>query len=474
MNSIMASISSLPPSNFPVTMAATALRPTRIVTYAITHRWKLPTTCYFSSIPPKTLSSPSHIRTATSVASTTETAPLNTEAEASLPLKKVLIPIGYGTEEMEAVIMVNVLRQAGAHVVLASVEPQLEVKLSNGTTLVADISISECSDQIFDLVALPGGMPGSVRLRDCKTLEAITKKQAEEKRLYGAICAAPAVTLLPWGLLKRKKTTCHPAFIHKLPTFRAVKTNLQISEELTTSRGPGTCFQFSVSLVDQLFGENSSMEIEKFLLMDTADEVLRKEEFNEVDWAVDHTPRVLIPIANGCEDIEVVTIVDILRRAKLDVTVVSVEKTLPVLGSHGIKIVADNLIKNVADSIFDLIILPGGINGADRLQKSKILKKLLKEQVSDGRKYGAICSSPSILHKQGLLQNKKATAHPSIASKLESNTIVGSQVVIDGGLITCRGLSSAPEFALAIIAKFFGHGRAKSVAAGLVFEYRAN
>ncbi|CAH1444925.1 unnamed protein product [Lactuca virosa] len=474
MNSLMASMSSLPPSNFPAaTTAAAALRPALFVSASITHRWQLPPTCNFYSNLPKTLSSPSHIRTATSVVSITETTPLNTEAEVSLPLKKVLVPIGYGTEEMEAVIMVNILRQAGAHVVLASVEPQLEVKLSGGTILVADISISECSDQIFDLVALPGGMPGSVRLRDCKTLEAITRKQAEEKRLYGAICAAPAVTLLPWGLLKRKKTTCHPAFIHKLPTFRAVKTNLQISDELTTSRGPGTCFQFSVSLVEQLFGENASMEIGKLLLMDTADEVSRKEEFNEVDWTVDHTPRVLIPIANGSEDIEVVTVVDILRRAKLDVTVASLEKTLTVCGSHGIKTVADNLIKNVADSIFDLIILPGGIHGVDRLQKSKLLKKLLKEQVSNGRKYGAICSSPLILQKQGLLQDKKATAHPSIVSKLEGNVIVGSQVVIDGGLVTCRGLSSTPEFALAVIAKFFGHGRAKSVASGLVYEYRA-
>lgn len=73
----------------------------------------------------------------------------------------------------------------------------------------------------------------------------------------------------------------------------------------------------------------------------------------------------------------------------------------------------------------------------------------------------------------GVLQDKKATGHPSIVSKLEGNVIVDSQVVIDGGLITCRGLSSTPEFALAVIAKFFGHGRAKSVASGLVYEYRA-
>nr|XP_043628301.1 protein DJ-1 homolog C isoform X2 [Erigeron canadensis] len=450
--------------NFPVT---TVFRPPQTVSTAVPHFRQPPTNFNFSS---KTLSFQSK---ATAGGATIEIELLSTEdIPTPIPLKKVLIPIGLGTEEMEAVIMVNVLRQAGADVVVASVESGLEVKLSGGTVLVADTSISECSDQTFDLVALPGGMPGSVRLRDCKALEEITKKQAEEKRLYGAICAAPAVTLLPWGLLKRKKTTCHPAFWHKLPTFRAVKTNLQVSEELTTSRGPATSFQFSVSLVEQLFGESASMEMGKYLLMDSADELSRKEEFNEVGWAVDHTPRVLIPIANGSEDIEVVTVVDILRRAKLDVTVASMEKTLPVLGSQGIKMVADKLIKNAAESTYDLIILPGEASGVERLQKSRILKKLLKEQDSDGRKYGAMCSSISVLQKQGLLQ-KKATSHPSVLSKLESNDLVNSQVVIDGRLITCRGFSSAPEFALAIIAKFFDHGRAKSVAAGLVYDYRA-
>lgn len=106
---------------------------------------------------------------------------------------------------MEAVIIVDVLRRAGADVTVASVEPQLQIEASSGTKLVADTSISTCSDQVFDLVALPGGMPGSARLRDCEVLQKIMSKQAEEKRLYGAICAAPAVTLKPWGLLKKKQ-----------------------------------------------------------------------------------------------------------------------------------------------------------------------------------------------------------------------------------------------------------------------------
>ncbi|KAG8047496.1 hypothetical protein GUJ93_ZPchr0008g11787 [Zizania palustris] len=112
-----------------------------------------------------------------------------------------------GTEEMEAVILAGVLRRAGAGVTLASVEDGLEVEASCGSRIVADMLIVACADQMFDLVALPGGMPGSVRLRDNEILQRITVRHAEEKRLYGAICAAPAVVLMPWGLHKRKKMT---------------------------------------------------------------------------------------------------------------------------------------------------------------------------------------------------------------------------------------------------------------------------
>ncbi|KAK4264975.1 hypothetical protein QN277_026086 [Acacia crassicarpa] len=177
----------------------------------------------------------------------------------------VLLPIGFGIEEMEVVILVDVLRRASAEVTVASVEPQLEVEAAGGIKLVADTDILTCSEEIFDLVALPGGMLGSVRLRDCEVLRKINCKQAEEKRLYDAICAAPAVTLLPWGLLRKKKSTCHPAFMDKLPTFWAVKSNIQVSGELTTSRGPGTTFQFALSLVEQLFRESAAKEVGELL-----------------------------------------------------------------------------------------------------------------------------------------------------------------------------------------------------------------
>ncbi|XP_065872487.1 protein DJ-1 homolog C isoform X1 [Euphorbia lathyris] len=399
-----------------------------------------------------------------------------TELDTSTPVpvqpKKVLVPIGFGTEEMEAVIIVDVLRRAGAEVTVASVEPNLEIEAAGGTRLVADTSISSCSNESFDLVALPGGMPGSARLRDCKVLRQITSKQAEKKRLYGAICAAPAVTLLPWGLLRRKQSTCHPAFMDKLPSFWAVKSNIQVSGELTTSRGPGTSFEFALCLAEQLFGESVAKEVAQLLLMHTVNDTLRREEFNEVEWSLDHKPRVLIPVSNGCEEIEIVTIVDILRRAKADVVVASIEKSVQILGSQGTKIIADKLIDDAAsDSVYDLIILPGETDGAKRLQKSKVLKTLLKEQDAAGRIYGAVCSSLTVLHSQGLLKDKKATARPSAASQLTDELENGAKVVIDGKLITSKGLATAADFAMAIVSKLFGHSRARSVAEGLVFEY---
>lgn len=372
---------------------------------------------------------------------------------------------------MEAVILIDVMRRAGAKVTVASVEKELEIEASGGTRLVADTSISTCADQTFDLIALPGGMPGSARLRDNKILQEITSKQAEEKRLYGAICAAPAVTLLPWGLLRRKHSTCHPAFMDKLPTFWTVKANIHISKELTTSRGPGTSFEFSIALVDQLFGESVAKDIGDLLMVKTADRGIRKQEFNEVSWSLDHIPRVLIPVANGTQEIELVTIVDILRRANVDVVVASVGRSTKILASRGTKIVADKLIKVAGESIYDLIIIPGGFAGSEQLQKSKLLKKLLKEHVSAGRIYGAMCSSTALLHRQGLLKDKRATAHLSVTSNLNEKVIDASEVIIDGKLITSNGLATAIDFSLAIVDKLFGHERARSVAEGLVFEY---
>ncbi len=134
-------------------------------------------------------------------------------------------------------------------VTVASVD-RLEVKASRGVRLVADKLISECAENSYDLIALPGGMPGAEHLRNCKELQAMLKKQCEEGGLYAAICASPVVVLLHHGLLEDRRATCHPSFADRLENSEAV-----------TSRGPGTALEFALKLVELLFGEEKVEEV---------------------------------------------------------------------------------------------------------------------------------------------------------------------------------------------------------------------
>ncbi|GLJ38673.1 hypothetical protein SUGI_0788320 [Cryptomeria japonica] len=387
--------------------------------------------------------------------------------------KKVLVPIGFGTEEMEAVILIDVLRRAGSDVTVASVETDLQIEASRRVKLVADRPISACTEEMFDLIVLPGGMPGSSRLRDSEILENITKRQAADGRLYGAICAAPAVALETWGLLKGLRATCHPSFIDKLSSSLTVGSRVQKDGIVTTSRGPGTAIEFALSFIEQLYGKEKAEEVAKPMVMCTRDgsEVV-KHEYNPVEWSFAKTPVVLVPIANGSEEMEAVIIIDVLRRANIHVVVASVEETLEIVASRKVKIVADKLIEEAATSAYDLIVLPGGMPGAERLSNTQSLTKLLREQAESKKAYGAICASPAVvLEAHGLLKEKKATAHPAFSQKLADQSAADTRVVIDGNLITSRGPGTAMEFALAIVEKIFGQEKAISIAEAMVFPY---
>eukprot|EP00210_Caulerpa_lentillifera_P007349 g7025.t1 len=175
--------------------------------------------------------------------------------------KTVLVPVANGTEEMEAVIIIDVLRRAGSKVTVASVEDQLEVTCSRGVKLVADKSIQDCSLESYDLIALPGGMPGATRLYECSTLVKMMITQKEQDKLHGAICAAPAVFLEPLGFLKQKKATAHPAFVQQLTDASAAESPVVIDGKLVTSRGPGTAFSFALALVKELYGEEKMQSV---------------------------------------------------------------------------------------------------------------------------------------------------------------------------------------------------------------------
>jgi 4-methyl-5(b-hydroxyethyl)-thiazole monophosphate biosynthesis len=179
--------------------------------------------------------------------------------------KKALVAIANGTEEIETVCIIDVLRRAGVSVTVASVE-ELQVTASRGVKLVADQLIGDCVDETYDLIALPGGMPGAEHLRDAKDLEEMLKRQRQERRLYAAICASPVVVLQYHGLLKGCRATCHPDFVDQLENADAAETRVVVDGTCVTSRGPGTAIEFALKLVEVLYGERKAEEVGQRML----------------------------------------------------------------------------------------------------------------------------------------------------------------------------------------------------------------
>ncbi|KAH0934238.1 hypothetical protein BRARA_C03551 [Brassica rapa] len=382
--------------------------------------------------------------------------------------KKVLIPIAHGTEPLEALAMITVLRRSGAYVTVASVENQVGVDACHGIKMVADTLLSDITNSTFDLIMLPGGLPGGETLKNCKPLENMVKKQETDGRLNAAICCAPALALGTWGLLEGKKATCYPVFMEKLAATcgTASESRVEIDGKIVTSRGPGTTIEFSLTLIEKLCGKQTAVDVSSILLpRPNPGEEFTFTELNQINWTFEDTPQILVPIAEGSDEIEAISVVDILRRAKANVVIASVSNSLEVVGSHKANLVADVLLDEVLEKSFDMIMLPGGLNGASRLSRSEKLVNMLKKQAEANKPYGGICASPAyVFEPHGLLKGKKATTHPVVSNRLSDQSHVDHRVVVDGNLITSRAPGTAMECALAIVEKFYGREKALQLA----------
>jgi len=175
--------------------------------------------------------------------------------------KTVLVPIADGTEEIEAVCIIDTLRRAGAQVTVASVMKNLQVKASRGVNLVADALIGDCVNHTYDAIALPGGMPGAEHLRDCAPLIAMLKQQREAGRIYAAICASPAIILHHHGLLKGKKATCYPGMGNDFADQSVMEQRVVVDGNCITSRGPGTAIEFALALIEALFDADKAEKV---------------------------------------------------------------------------------------------------------------------------------------------------------------------------------------------------------------------
>ncbi len=179
--------------------------------------------------------------------------------------------------------------------------------------------------------------------------------------------------------------------------------------------------------------------------------------------------RVLVPLAQGCEELEAVTIVDLLRRAGIEVVTAGLEPGI-VKGSRGTQLLPDATLDAVLGDDFDMIVLPGGMPGAKHLREDARIIGVLKRMAEEGKYTAAICAAPTVLAEAGLLSGRRATSYPGFLDKMDvpGMAYLEDAVVRDGKVFTSRGPGTAMDFALALIEALSGKARRDEVEAGLV------
>ena len=178
--------------------------------------------------------------------------------------------------------------------------------------------------------------------------------------------------------------------------------------------------------------------------------------------------RVLVPLAQGCEELEAVTITDLLTRAGVDVVTASLDGK-PVTASRGMVLVADTSLSEVLEQSFDMVVLPGGLPGADHLNADPRIHQIIGKMNTQNKFIAAICAAPRVLATAGLLDNKKATSFPGSLDGFETNNMSYQEtaVVVDGNIITSRGPGTAMDFALTLIEQLLGKAKRDEVEAPL-------
>lgn len=162
--------------------------------------------------------------------------------------------------------------------------------------------------------------------------------------------------------------------------------------------------------------------------------------------------RVLVPLADGCEELEAVTIIDLLRRARIDVVVAGLKAGL-VKASRGTKIMPDTTLEAALLVEYDMVVLPGGMPGAQHLREDARVIALIRKMATTGRYTAAICAAPTVLAEAGVLSGKTATGYPGFLEKMHLTdvTLSTEAVVRDGQVITSRGPGTAMDFALSLV-----------------------
>jgi len=183
--------------------------------------------------------------------------------------------------------------------------------------------------------------------------------------------------------------------------------------------------------------------------------------------------KVLIILANGCEELEAITVIDLLRRAEINVTTASLDsgaEVTPITASRGVVLLADTTLDEAVKSDYDMIVLPGGLPGADYLDQDNRVSSLIQKMANSNKYVAAICAAPKVLANAQLLEKKRATSYPGVLENMSLNNtdLSTDNVVIDDKIITSRGPATAMEFALNLIEQLLDKDKRKEVASALL------
>ena len=177
--------------------------------------------------------------------------------------------------------------------------------------------------------------------------------------------------------------------------------------------------------------------------------------------------KVLVPLADGCEEIEAVTLIDLLRRADIEVVTAGL-KPGTVKASRGVQLVPDVTLDEALRNDYDMVVLPGGMPGAANLKADARIIELLKKTAAAGHYTAAICAAPMVLAEAGLLEGKQATSYPGFLDGLSGVSLSTSAVVQDGKVLTSRGPGTAMDFALALVETLAGPEKRQQVESALL------
>lgn len=173
--------------------------------------------------------------------------------------------------------------------------------------------------------------------------------------------------------------------------------------------------------------------------------------------------KFLVFIADGSEEVEVITVVDYLRRAGIEVDLVSVMEKREIVGAHGIKIEADKLLSDIDSAIYDGVYSPGGLPGAYNIRDREEVLEIYRSLDKDGKIVSALCAAPTVLDRAGLLKDRNFTCYPGFEENIEDGNLLDKNIVVDGNLVTGKGPALAAEISYALIEMLLGTEKRREI-----------